>query len=246
MVSRAIFGVLLSMLFASSAAPATQGNLTASIEASLPDHARGALARITGEGRQLLALTNYLRSAATLDQRWSWSNGETTRYEQTVEYANALTAIANVTQMFETRNPGYTLHVNTQVRSLDVQLDHWNTNATVASAARQLEHEVHEYLARKPTPTVASLKAFLMAWRPDHPVSLAAPGLSPHGQARAFDFQIQQGDRIVAGTDTLAIESVWDGEGWTMKLKDAVNTSRAPFAGPLERPREPWHYDYRP
>jgi hypothetical protein len=43
-----------------------------------------------------------------------------------------------VRQAFEAANPGYTLFVNSQVRSLDIQLQHWNENRSVAEAGNQL------------------------------------------------------------------------------------------------------------
>jgi len=44
------------------------------------------------------------------------------------------------------------------------------------------------------------------------------PVFSPHGQMRAFDFQVKQGEKIIAGTNTATIKDVWDQQGWTEKL----------------------------
>jgi hypothetical protein len=73
--------------------------------------------------------------------------------------------------------------------------------------------------------------------------TLGVPGLSPHGQARAFDFQVMRGTQLVAGPSS---PSAWDAAGWTSKLQEAVGRASAQFKGPLASPREPWHYDYRP
>jgi hypothetical protein len=79
---------------------------------------------------------------------------------------------------------------------------------------------------------------------PKYPAPLAAPGLSHHGQARAFDFSIRRGDQIVAGTEMSLIPTAWDAAGWTAKLRRAVSEASDSFSGPLEYPREPWHYEY--
>jgi hypothetical protein len=79
---------------------------------------------------------------------------------------------------------------------------------------------------------------------PKYPPPLAAPGLSRHGQARAFDFSIRRGDQIIAGTETSRIPSAWDAAGWTARLRRAVLETSDSFSGPLQYPREPWHYEY--
>jgi hypothetical protein len=73
--------------------------------------------------------------------------------------------------------------------------------------------------------------------------TLAVPGLSPHGQSRAFDFQVMRGSQLIAGPSS---PSSWDESGWTSKLQEAVRRASTKFSGPLASPREPWHYDYRP
>lgn len=72
---------------------------------------------------------------------------------------------------------------------------------------------------------------------------LAVPGLSPHGQSRAFDFQVMRGGELIAGPSGAGR---WDSEGWTEKVRAAVARASTKFKGPLASPREPWHYDYRP
>ena len=85
---------------------------------------------------------------------------------------------------------------------------------------------------------------FLTAYSPKPTPTIAAPGLSPHGQMCAVDFQVRKGMETVAGPDTKTIASIWRGQGWRDKLHAAVVTSGARFGGPLDDPDEPWHYDY--
>ncbi len=223
----------------------TQGPV-ASLTASLPAPARGALASIAEGGRRLLALRVYLRSEKGLEQRWSWTEKEIEDYVQSPEYATALADIDKVRKAFEEANDGYSLKVNTNVRSLDDQIDSWNRNASVGRVASKLGDDFNKWLGAKPDATSADAKDFLSNWQPSGSVPLAVPGLSRHGRARAFDFQIQKGGGIVAGAGTGAVKEVWDKGGWTEKLKAAVTASEAPFDGPLETPAEPWHYDYEP
>jgi hypothetical protein len=75
---------------------------------------------------------------------------------------------------------------------------------------------------------------------------LAAPGLSLHGRARAIDFQIHRGVRVVAGPEVAKIADTWEGQGWSRKLREAVMGASNKFKGPLAAPNEPWHYEYQP
>ena len=90
------------------------------------------------------------------------------------------------------------------------------------------------------------LAAFLQAQTPEPKPTLAAPGLSLHGQMHAVDFHVYKGDLEVAVPEAATIESVWDGQGWGERLAAAVRQSAAKFKGPLATPREPWHYQYTP
>jgi hypothetical protein len=222
------------------------------LAAALDARAGAALDRIDGIGRRLLAARSYLRTGAALGERWSWTADEIATYRRSAEYAAMRSELANVTRRFEELNPGHTLYVNLEARSFELQLSRWNTNASVARAADGL---LAAALAKRcatsrdagafvPNPDL--LRSFLVAWRPPALPSLAAPGLSLHGQLRAFDFQVKRGERIVAGPDTSTIRGVWLAEGWKERVRTAVQSASRSFRGPLEVPDEPWHYVYEP
>lgn len=214
------------------------------LQRRLPDKVQKALAQMDGPDRQLLAVRSYLRGVRSIDDRWSWTEEEIAAYLQSDANRRALEAVDKVIKAFEQQNPGYSLHVNTKVRSLHDQIDKWNRNSSVAAGAVELGAALELWRRKHPKATEAQTSAFLAGWRPTRQVSLAAPGLSSHGRARAFDFQVMKGGTIIAATNMGIIESVWDGEGWTEKLAKAVKASKAAFKGPLDRPREPWHYEY--
>lgn len=229
-------------------APARAGEQASPVEAlqeELPDEVRPALDRMNGDGRRLLALRSYLRGARSLEARWSWTEAQIEDYFASDASRMALDAVDQVVAAFERQNPGFSLHVNTRVRSLDEQIEKWNRNASVAAGAAELGAAVQLWCEAHPRADAAGLRAFLRGWKPLAAVMIAAPGLSPHGRARAFDFQIVEDGSIIAAADTRIIDSVWAKNGWTEKLKSAVKASGAPFEGPLEKPYEPWHYEYQ-
>ncbi|KFN51423.1 hypothetical protein [Arenimonas composti] len=210
-------------------------------EAALTAEARATLRRITGQERRLLALRGYLRSP-DLAGRWTWSAQQVADWRHSPDHARALREIARVQERFATLNPGYRLHVNTEVRSVDTQVLRWNDNRSVARAAAALAPQARRAcLGEGAEGFVAWLRGSELAVPPN----LAVPGLSPHGQGRAFDFQVFRGERLVAGTDSRRIQADWRDGGWAEKLAEAVRISDA-FAGPLVSPDEPWHYDYLP
>jgi hypothetical protein len=220
------------------------------VSEDLPQQVRDALPRIEGAPRRLLAARAYLRAGAALTERWSWSHEQIRSYQAGPEYRGLLDAVAAVQKRFETANPGYSLYANTEARSLDLQLARWNENATVKAAAQEVHRAVLQELRAGGYPEVPSAAhterfvQFLRGHQPSRPVSLAAPGLSLHGRALAIDFQVVQGDRIVAGTSVATVRAVWERGGWAAKLNAAVVGS--PFVGPLRSPNEPWHYQYQP
>lgn len=254
-----LLGICIATLVADiAAAPAHSADAAsrlrhcmAALASELPTPVSSTLWRIDGADRQLLALRSYLRNRDSLTTRWSWSEAQIADYQRSAEHRAAQQELAKIAARFAQSNPGYSLYVNPQVRSLDLQVRRWNENESVAAAARALEKRATRALARnscgKPgDSTEDSLRALLTSWYPPRAPTLAAPGLSKHGQARAFDFQVRRGERIVAGTDTSRSVSAWDRHGWTRKLRVAVTAASDKFSGPLQAPYEPWHYEYHP
>jgi hypothetical protein len=211
-----------------------------------------ALARMEGEGRQLLALRSYLRSRNLLAERWSWTAEQVAAYESTPEYAELQSEVERVRTAFAQENPGFELWVNPQVRNLDIQLRNWNSNESVAAASTALLASAREFASStrlqraQPVDAQREFEQFLAAHVPVPTPTIAAPGLSPHGQLRAIDFQVHRAGAVIAGTRTSTIAQEWDGAGWTQKLEAAVRAASRRFVGPLESPREPWHYTYAP
>lgn len=226
--------------------------LVAEIGPGIDPRVEEVLSRIDGTGHRLLALRSYLRSRNRLAERWSWTQEEIAAYEGSPEHGELLAEIEKVREAFIRVNPGYELWVNPQVRSLDRQLESWHTNESVAEAAAGLAAaasalvESSSFPAGDPTAARKALETFLDRYSPTPTPTVAAPGLSPHGQMRAVDFQVHQGDQIVAGPKTATITTEWDAAGWSAKLDAAVREASRRFVGPLASPREPWHYTYSP
>jgi hypothetical protein len=215
--------------------------------ADLDSRAVDALARITDPPRQLLALRAYLRAGTQLPQRWSWSQQQLDRYPSTPEGQAAAADIQAVEEAFAVANPGYHARANRMPRSLEIQLAHWNDNPSVAVVASQLAASLQRlFPAQSAPPGIEQLRQALVAWQPRVAAPLAAPGLSAHGQGRAFDFQIEDSSQIVAGFQQSQAGQQWDARGWTRKLHAAVVASGKTFSGPLQSPYEPWHYAYTP
>lgn len=220
------------------------------VAATLPEHTAQTLAKIDGTPRRLLATRSYLRAGEDLRTRWSWSAEEISEHTHSPEYRALIDETAEVRRRFEAQNPGYTLYANTEARSLELQVSRFNSNKSVERAACQLQKaalaEVFrpEYGSPAETESVERFKRFLTGWRPPAAASLAAPGMSRHGQLRAIDFQIMKNGAIVASTDTGTVKRNWDAPGWTEKLQAAISGTK--FQGPLRAPYEPWHYEYNP
>ena len=217
----------------------------------LPTIAKEALQRVDDPPRQLLAVRGYIRADRELTARWSWSAQEIRAYEARDEYRELLAAIDAVRARFETQNPGYSLYANTTARSLDQQLQRWNSNPSVGVIAGRLQQAALRELSGKDYPAHPDAKAtlrfanFLREWRPTPAAPpLASPGLSLHGRSRAIDFQIVQNGRIIAPTEVAKVRSVWEEQGWARKLATAMRDTG--FVGPLQSPNEPWHYEYAP
>ncbi len=209
-----------------------------------------ALKRIDGDARRLLAVRGYLRAEREVGSKWAWTEEEIARYQDTDEYKRAVADVEKVAEKFAESNPGYTLYVNTKVRSLEDQIMNWNGAGSVRAAGDGLlAATLKEIAAYEDDPGEAGLakfERFLEGHSPSPRPTVAVPGLSPHGQMRAFDFQVKQGDRVVAGTTVSTAEVEWDEAGWTARLAEAVAKSGGRFTGPLTSPQEPWHYTYQP
>lgn len=206
-----------------------------------------ALQRILSADRRLLALRGYLRAGSTLAERWSWSQEQLSNYPATPEGKAAAADIDAVAVAFAAANPGFTLRVNRQPRSLDVQIAHWNVDESVGTAAAALSAALEQrFTGNASTPSTDQLRQTLMQWTPNVATALAAPGLSAHGQGRAFDFQVERDGQVIAGVDVASARQQWDAAGWTQKLRAAVSVAGDHFSGPLESPYEPWHYAYAP
>jgi len=215
--------------------------------AGLEPRAIDALARMIGADRRLLALRAYLRAGDSLPERWSWSQEQLAAYPSTPEGKAAAADIDTVAATFAAANPGFTLRVNRQPRSLELQIARWNENESVGSVAAELVAWLAERLKDDPaTPNADRVRNALMDWKPAIAATLAAPGLSAHGQGRAFDFQIEHGGQVIAGVEAASARQQWDEAGWTQKLQAAVTASGRRFVGPLQSPYEPWHYAYTP
>ena len=223
-----------------------------SISAQLDPRVAQTLVQLEGNGRQLLALRSYLRSASRLAERWSWTQEQIEAFDGSPEQRDLQQEIDRVRTVFVAANPGFELYVNPQVRSLDTQIEHWNINASVKAAAQEILVAAQAQIASsgsstdRPEQVREALKAFLSGYRPVPTPTIAAPGLSLHGQMRAIDFQVHQGGRVVAGPNTATIATDWTAAGWTTKLHTAVREASNKFVGPQVSPPAPWHYTYVP
>jgi hypothetical protein len=222
------------------------------IASDLDGRVSAVLELIDGTGRRLLALRSYLRGREHLAERWSWTQDQITAFEGSPEHRALQAEVERVREAFARENPGFELWVNPQVRSLDRQLDSWNGNESVQAAAEELLAAVRERLRALEPATGrsdrrnAALAKLLIEHTPNPTPTVAAPGLSPHGQMRAIDFQVHKDGQVVAGPTTATISEEWDEAGWTARLDAAVREASNRFVGPLATPREPWHYTYTP
>ena len=94
-----------------------------------------------------MALRGYLRAGPDVATRWAWSKAKIEDYLKSTEHALALAEIDKVNTVFAKSNPGCSLHVNTQVRSLDEQIAKWNRSESVGRIGEQLLTRVKQELA---------------------------------------------------------------------------------------------------
>ena len=241
-------GVLFVALAGLAACPAwaeEEKGLEAIFETLAESPAKDALLQIPDPGRRLLALRSYARFRAPLVTRWSWTADEIEAYQGSAEQEALLKEVGEVAAHFAEANPGFELNMNTKVRSLDEQIRKWNKNTSVGVAGE----EIHSAWGEKSGSAAWRAKQFwrwLKRFKPSARARLAAPGLSRHGRARAIDFQVKKDGKIIAGTSSADIETVWRAEKWDEKLKASIAAAGPSFKGPLVSPDEPWHYDYDP
>jgi hypothetical protein len=213
---------------------------------------QGALSHIVDDGRRLLALKYYSRRRGNIDSRWALSSNQIVRHRGSKEHKTAVALVEAIKLRFSTDNPGYHLKVNTDVRSLEKQIEIWNTFASTKSSGEVMLKRAETALANDNAwpeePTEKDIARFtsLVASTGVRSPTAAVPGLSLHGTGRAFDFIIYKGDEIVAGAVAETVGTVWDKAGWTTKLKEAITAVSPRFDGPLRGPYEPWHYNYMP
>jgi hypothetical protein len=212
-----------------------------------------ALGGIDAMPKRLLAMKYYLRRQGNINASWVWTKRQVESYRRSAEYHKVLAQVEQVRQTFAEQNPGYSLHIDTEVRSLADQVEIWNSAPSVLASGKKLYADAIKTLADSSfaeTPDALSLaqfRAFLAECKVPITPTAAVPGFSQHGQLRAFDFIIWAGDTaIVAGADAGSATMLWDRSGWSDKLKGAVASVSDRFEGPLAAPHEPWHYAYAP
>lgn len=243
--------LLISLMLASAPVPGMDAAvLQNALARNLPEKAVAALAQIPESGPKLLAARSYYRSKADLDSRWSWDAAQIAAYQGSAEQQALLREISLVAEHFAEANPGFTLYVNSQVRSLDRQISSWNTNASVIAAGESLLAALAADpaipLSEENPELPGRLEHWLRAYSPKPGPNLAAPGLSAHGQMHAIDFQILENGVLIAPADRLKVDTVWRQQNWDAKLKASIVSAGAAFVGPLTSPDEPWHYTYKP
>lgn len=221
---------------------------TSLVAATLPAKAQATLQKMDGVPRRLLASRSYLRAGDRIETNWSWTSEQIEAFTHKREYRDLIKEVDAIRARFEEENPGYSLYANTQVRSLDTQLARWNTNRYVSRIGQSLQRAAKRELQWPSYEDVPDSDAierfadFLRNWHPNPAAPLATPGLSLHGQLRAIDFQVVQAGKTVAPADIAVSQSIWEDQGWSAKLQNAMADTH--FVGPLQIPHEPWHYEY--
>jgi len=236
--------------------PAAPAELAAKIDAyftaaaaTLPAGPSGALQKVPDSDRRRLAVAHYLRRLDEVDSLWSWSPEQARARQRHPDYRRAMAQLRRVRQTFARRNPGFHLVTDTNPRPLLTQIRYWNREASVSAAARELNDSAASWLALElfpPLPDSGAFERFLRRLETFTPLrmpTVAVPGLSLHGRARAFDFAVLREGMVVAGTSSSTIDSVWEAAGWGARLQEAVIEAGAGFVGPLDTPPEPWHYE---
>jgi hypothetical protein len=224
---------------------------------SLATKLQDALLQITDQKRRLLAIRGYLRTKRNIETDWAWSNEQANDFRESIAGEDLVVQIARVKDEFAKANAGYALSNSKLVRTFERQVQLWNDNASVGTAASMLwslaQKEVNSSKLKQPlgttqsqptTEQVAEFTRFLKKTYPGE-IMVATPGLSDHGHADAVDFVVidAKTKAKVAGTSKAHIEPIWEKKGYTQALKAAVVAAGNRFTGPLASPYEPWHYN---
>ncbi len=169
------------------------------IEKGLDAQIQGALTGMQLMERRVLAVRGYLRfpsmGRGSIADNWTWSNQDMEDFKKSAEFTRMRSAVSDVKTTFAAQNSGHTLSVDPdKVRSLEKQVSLWNQNASVQKLGRELKGKLQKALEKLPdTPDATSLAAFkkvlVEAGLSGSPTN-ATPGLSQHGQAKAFDFVV--------------------------------------------------------
>jgi hypothetical protein len=217
---------------------------------TLDPRLQSALSKIPAKERRYLAVRGYVRREQKVHTHWSWTAREATHFRTTPEYRAMMDTIVAIKRRFAALNPGYRLDVVTDIRTLETQIRKWNTVASIAVSGREVVDTSLIVLSDTTWPDVpdaastARFRTFLDGYELVNTPTVAVPGFSEHGQLRAFDFKVYRGGRLVAGTTTATIRSVWDAPGWSCRLNEAICGYADVFLGPLQEPYEPWHYTW--
>jgi hypothetical protein len=202
----------------------------------------------SAQALQLLALRRYIRlGSLRVQTNWAWTAEQAAALIRQGAAKVLIDEAAKVQANFAKANPGYALALS-PIRSLERQVRLWNGNNSVQHAANGLRDDVLEDLEDAQmypdSPTVNSVSSFVSMLRHStvtpEPTS-AAPGTSDHGQMRAVDFVVVRSfGKVVAGTISSTIATVWKLGGWEAKLTAAAAGTK--LTGPLKHPYEPWHW----
>ena len=216
---------------------------------SLDKRVQSALTKIDGTPRRMLALRTYL-GRKSVKGVWAWTNKEMAAYRRSLDFRLANAEVDKVVGLFQRTYPGYQLRTTKLARSLEDQIGLWNKTKSVQVASAALMKQTLKAMkapAYPDTATRSSLTKFQTMLKKQSVrtvPTVAVPGLSHHGQLRAYDFIIWQADKIIAGSDGASIRNQWVGGGWGNRLRQVVCSASSKFDGPLLSPNEPWHYTY--
>jgi hypothetical protein len=208
---------------------------------------------VTEKDRRYLAVRGYLAypslGRGTMEANWAFLPGS--KIDPDVDKA-----LDKVIEKWVGPDATYSLGVIRDLRPLAQQKTAWNGNKTVKALGGQLLTSLLTEIAKyDDTPTADGLKRLrkFILQQDVGGSSNATPGLSMHGQGRAFDFVVNKGGKSITDISTAKDSiAVWDGpNNWTGRLKDAADAANADlktgrFDGPLKFPGlyEPWHYTF--